>query len=223
MPVILEDHRIAYFNIPKAASTSIKHAFYRIEHGRPFQPGDQGAQYIHQIYRVELPVTAADYDRFDDYWTFTVVRDPAKRILSAYSNRVLHHKDMHDMRRARLRALVRGLSLTPDIETFLKKIDRYRAFSPSICEHTDRIDRFVGPDLSRLDRVYRIAELPRLTEDLSERVGRRVEIPHLQTGGPKIPLESLSRAGFDRLMAFTASEYELVREYYQPPERVTEA
>ena len=61
MPVILEKPKLAYFNVPKAASTSVKHALYVIEHGRPFQPGDLGVRHIHQAYKVKIPVTEADY------------------------------------------------------------------------------------------------------------------------------------------------------------------
>lgn len=51
MPVIFEKYKIAFFNVPKVASTSIKHAFYKLEHGRPFQTGDHGGKIIHQIYK----------------------------------------------------------------------------------------------------------------------------------------------------------------------------
>lgn len=104
MPVILEDHKIAFFNVPKAASTSIKHAFHVVLHGKPFERGDFGARHIHELYKVKIPVMREDIEALQGYWTFTVLRDPVKRVLSAYSNRVLHHRDMHKMPRARLRA-----------------------------------------------------------------------------------------------------------------------
>ncbi len=194
MPVILEDHKIAFFNVPKAASTSLKHAFYIVQHGKPFENGDFGAGNIHKLYKVKVPVTREDIEALDGYWKFTVLRDPVKRMLSAYSNRVLHHRDMHKMPRARLRAALRGLSLTPSVDMFLRKIERYRDFSYSIRSHTGPVSTFVGPDLSLLDAVYRTDELPRLAADLSARIGQNVEIPHLQTGGPKIAFEDLGPA-----------------------------
>lgn len=217
MPVILERHKIAFFNIPKAASTSVKDAFYFIEHGKSFQPGDFGASFIHQLYKVKIPVTKEDYEPLSGYWKFTVLRDPAKRILSAYTNRVLHHRDMHKMPRARLRALASGLPLNPSLDIFLANLERYRDFSHSIRSHTDPISMYVGPDMTRLDAIYRIDELPRLAEDLTKRTGIFVEMPHLQTGGPKIDVHSLSKKSYDTLMAYTADEYTMLRGVYEPP------
>lgn len=219
MPVILEDYKIAFFNVPKAASTSIKHAFHVVQHGKPFERGDFGARHIHELYKVKVPVTREDVEALRGYWTFTVLRDPAKRVLSAYSNRVLHHRDMHKMPRARLRAALRGLSLSPSVDVFLRKLDRYRDLSHSIRSHTDPVSTFVGPDLSLLDAAYRTDELPRLAADLSARIGQNVEIPHLQTGGPKIALEDLSPASRARLMDYTAEEYEFMKGLYNSPSR----
>jgi len=219
VPVILENHKIAFFNVPKAASTSVKHAFHVVLYGKPYDPADYGGRNIHKLYKVKIPVTREDIEALHGYWKFTIVRDPAKRILSAYSNRVLHHRDMQKMPRARLRAAMRGLSLTPSIDVFLRKLEKYRAFSHSIRSHTDPVSTYVGPDLALLDAVYRTDELPRLAADLSARIGQTVEIPHTQTGGPKIGVEDLGPESFERLMAYTAPEYDFLDGYYARPVR----
>jgi hypothetical protein len=219
MPVILEDYKIAFFNVPKAASTSIKHAFHVLIHGKPFEAGDFGARHIHQLYKVKVPVSREYIEGLSDYWTFTVLRDPAKRILSAYTNRVVHHRDLHSVPRARLRAAIRGLPLNPSIDVFLRRIQGYRDFSTSIRSHTDHVSTFVGPDLSLLDAVYRTEDLPRLAADLSARIGRTVHIPHLQTGGPKIAPNDLSPASLGRLLDYTADEYSFLRGLFAPPSR----
>jgi len=232
MPVIFEKYKIAFFNVPKIASTSIKHAFYKLEHGSQFQPGDHGAKHIHQIYmqgfyngtskidkayEVKYPVSEKIFDVLGDYWKFAIVRDPAKRILSAYTNRVLHHRDMHNIPHARKRALKQGLSLTPTVDSFLSKIERYREFSHSIRNHTDPIYNYIGADLSRFDAVYRVNELSKLTSDITTRTGFKFEIPHLQTGGRKINVDSLCKRSYYNLIEFTASEYDFLQNYYSPP------
>lgn len=105
------------------------------------------------------------------------------------------------------------------MDVFLRKLDRYRDFSHSIRSHTDPVSTFVGPDLSMLDAVYRTDELPRLAADLSARLGQKVEIPHLQTGGPKIAIEDLSPASRSILIDYTAEEYEFMKGLYVPPSR----
>lgn len=232
MPVIFEKYKIAFFDVPKVASTSIKHAFYNLEHGKPFQKGDQGANHIHQIYKkgfyygsskvekayeVEYPVSEKIFDELDDYWKFAIVRDPAKRILSAYTNRILYHRDLHKVPYARLRALKRALTLTPTVDSFLSKIERYREFSSSIRHHTDPINNFLGSDLSRFEKVYRVNEISKLASDLSTRTGLKFEIPHLQTGGHKINVNSLCNRSYIKLMKYTASEYDFLHDYYTPP------
>lgn len=232
MPVIFEKYKIAFFNVPKVASTSIKHAFYKLEQGRAFQTEDHGAKHIHQIYmsgfyngtskvektyEVQYPVSEKIFDVLDDYWKFAIVRDPAKRILSAYTNRILHHRDMHEMSHARKRALKHGLTLTPTVNSFLSKIERYRKFSHSIKSHTDPIYNYLGTDLSRFDTIYRVNQLPTLASDIATRTGHTFDIPHLQTGGRKINVNSLCQRSYNKLMEFTASEYDFLQNYYTPP------
>lgn len=153
----------------------------------------------------------------DDYWKFAIVRDPAKRILSAYSNRVLHHRDMHRIPHARKRALKRGLTLTPTVDSFLSRIERYREFSKSIRKHTDPVYNYLNTDLSRFDAVYQVNELPQLASDISTHTGLKFEIPHLQTGGHKINVNSLCKQSYSKLMEYTASEYDFLQNYYKPP------
>ena len=38
MPVILPDHKLSYFFVPKVACTSLKYMFYEVENGRRFEP-----------------------------------------------------------------------------------------------------------------------------------------------------------------------------------------
>ncbi|HKL45165.1 MAG TPA: hypothetical protein VJ906_02870, partial [Roseovarius sp.] len=62
VPVILENHKIAFFNVPKAASTSVKHAFHVVLYGKPYDPADYGGRNIHKLYKVKIPVTREDIE-----------------------------------------------------------------------------------------------------------------------------------------------------------------
>ena len=77
MSVFLWKKNLTYVSIPKVACTSIKHMFFEIENGRPFQPFKISGQFwhIHNFYRgyafEDLP-----HPRIADHRRLTVVRDP---------------------------------------------------------------------------------------------------------------------------------------------------
>jgi hypothetical protein len=217
MPILFEKHRIAYFDTPKVASTSMKLVLHEIEHGNAMSDARDVEKAVHRAYptsRISLP---ADFETCKGYWKLAIVRDPAKRLLSAYSNRILFRKDQYKGRLPRTRAFLLGLPLEPDVNTFFLRLWRYRLQSAPLRHHTDLVSHYLGTDLGRFDAIYPIEDLDRLAADLSARTGRPVTLPRLQTGGPKIGLDALSKPAFDALMAYLAPEYELLRDYYRPP------
>lgn len=215
MPLINEQFGLAYFSIPKNASTSIKHVFYELETGKKFVRGQAACDHIHNFYRARAMEPDA-YERCRDLWKFTVFRDPVKRIISAYSNRVIFHKVLETQKNARLRAGLLGLSLQPDLEEFCIRLPRYRKLSRAVRHHTRPYQEFVGSDLSRLDAVYAIENLGDLASDLSDRTGRKIEFPRLQTGGPKIGIDALTPAALLALNKFARPDYLLMNGMYQP-------
>jgi len=217
MPVLFEKHRIAFFDTPKVASTSVKLALHEIEHGNAMEDRNDLEEAVHRVYKTRRLSGEADFAACEGYWTFAIVRDPAKRLLSAYSNRVVFRKDQYKRRFAYTRAALLGIGMEPDVNAFFTHLGRYRLQSGTIRHHTDLIAQYLGNDLRRFDAVYPIEALDRLAADLSARVGRPVMLPRLQTGGPKIGLDALSKPAFDRLMAYLRPEYDLLRDYYRPP------
>ena len=92
MTIGIKINQLGYFPIPKVACTSIKTAMFLIEHGREYKPkidiNKKAVQHIHNYYEERL----ANIDSCD--FKFIVIRDPIKRFLSAYNNRVAHHKKL---------------------------------------------------------------------------------------------------------------------------------
>ena len=216
MPIISKKLGLAYFDTPKVASSSIKYALYEAEHGRPFEHEANVDDAIHWTYPTRR-LQPEDWARTAGLWTFGVVRDPVKRLLSAYANRVALHADQRRGRLSTQRARLLGLSLTPDADTFFTRLGRYRLAAGPVRHHTDRVMRYLGDDLSRFDAIYPIEDLASLEGDLSRRTGAPVRLQRLQTGGPKLRFDMLSAEAQDALMRYLAPEYRVLARYYQPP------
>ncbi len=147
-----------------------------------------------------------------------VVRDPVRRFLSAYGNRVIFHRDIGLRAYDRLIAKALGLSLTPGIEEFCARYRLYYLSNDKIRRHFRLQRQYLGGDLGYFDKIYKLEELDRLAEDLSQMAGRKIEIPRLQTGGPKLRFEDLPCETRRKILAITGPDYKFLKGIYEPPE-----
>lgn len=216
--VICEGLNLAFFSVPKAASTSMKLVLYELREGRPWtgEPDD-----IHKA--LPTPLTRPrDFVATEGMRRITIIRDPVKRLLSAYGNRVLHHGDVRNaLRRPSTRLkqifLRPWLRSYPSFDRFYGQLEQYQSLSFTIWHHTCSIRHFIGEDLSVFDRVYKVEELGQLEADLSEMAGREIRLPREQTGGMKLRLEDLSPKARAAVLEHTAPDYALLRGLYTPP------
>lgn len=231
MPVVLQNLRLVFHEVPKVASTAVKLGLFEAEFGRPFDRFEHGGRHVHRV-MTDLPFSTLGVERFrgdlfPDFHKAALVRDPVKRLLSAYANRVLHseavRKSVGDGPRARFGLWRRGLRHRPSLDEFLEKFDAYRSVSRAVKIHTDHCRRFLGKDLAALDAIYPIERIGEFADDLSERAGRRIEFPRAQEGGPKIAWESVGPASQRRLLEITRDEYAFLADFYRPPEITAEA
>lgn len=226
MPIRIDTFGLEYFWAPKVACTSVKMFLYEAEQGRPWDPEEWNGWEVHRYWRMERgfdpefeTVTQADYGTPGDLWRFGIVRDPIKRILSAFSNRVEYHRDIGGGMRKRWQAFRSGLSTRPSLERFVMKYDEFRAFHSSIRHHTRPQSDFLGPDLGRLDAVYPIERLGDLHQELARRTGLTAPFPREQTGGRKYDVTDLSDRAYARLLEITKPEYDYLGGLYAPPAR----
>lgn len=95
MAAILDDHKLFYASVPKVACSSVKRMFYEIENGVAFDKivANGKRYYVHHFYPGILRNTYPEA-RIADYRRLCLVRDPIKRFLSAYGNRVVFHREL---------------------------------------------------------------------------------------------------------------------------------
>ena len=225
---------IGYFPIPKVANTSIKHIIYRMEFGESFSPeqhpsvihhkswlakklikpmsGPPIYKHIHDYYRKNLVnITEADFQ-------FTIIRDPVKRFLSAYSNRVLHYKELSFEKINALSEFKKkqinfdGFIYDPNISQFIENIETYLKV-PAINMHVRPISTLIS-NLNSFTEVYPIESIPLLEEKLSSITNSIINIPKHQTGGYKIAISKLNLNHLDKVIKMYQNDYLLLSNYY---------
>lgn len=207
MAIIVDKLNVAYFPAPKVACTSLKYMFYYIENNKEYIPTIRNSIKVHvHGYYPTSPFSRAPMKRIENYYKFCVVRDPIKRLISCYANRVLFHKELSENRLS-VDAIKAGARPNPSIEYFIENLELYREHSPSITHHTDLQCKFIGNDPKFYSRIYKMNELEILKDDISEIYGEKLNLPHSQTGGPKLGIEEISERSKSKLIRFYEKDY----------------
>ncbi len=220
MPSLIETHKLAFFGIPKIASTSMKLVLFELQYGKPISdytpPPGQKLKPLHDHYP-SRKLQRNDFERCENYWKFAVVRDPVDRILSAYGHRVVGLGDLEKRSSAKRKARFLRISLRPDLEEFCLRLNRYRFMSRLIRHHVRPQSDFLGHDLSKLDASYPIESMAKLADDLAERTGRPIEIPKNSGVGPRFTRSDMSPKATRAIVRNFAADYNLLRGVYLPP------
>ncbi len=213
--ITLPAHRIAYAALPKAGCTSVKQALAGIDPRVDLRALDiSDVTTWHRLYPTAR-YHAPSWRRVADHWRFCVVRDPARRLISCYTDIVVKRGALRNS--PRLRAS--GLPLMPDPDTFFQLLDGYRQQSSLVRNHVLGAHVYLGPDLAGFDRVYRTSDLAWLGDDLTERSGQTVTLPHSNPSAraTRLRLETLQDATLDLLRPFLDQEYAFLAGLYANP------
>jgi len=207
MTALLPRLGLAYVSVPKIACTSLKALCFEIENGFAFRDFRlQGRLYhVHDMY-VSRPFEALPRDRLAGLERYALLRDPVARLLSSYANRVRHHRELGE---AHLTAEARreGALPDPDLATFIDRLEVYRRHSPSIAHHTDPMTVYLGREPGFYTRLFPLDRVGDFVALLSERAGWALDLPRLQTGGPRIRPDDVTAAQRARLEAFYEEDW----------------
>jgi hypothetical protein len=215
MVIAVTSHKLAYMALPKAACTSVKEALARLDPSVLIPREDRiDAQTWHLIYPTRR-FRAHRWNALSDHWRFCVVHDPARRLMSVYTNRVVHFRDLHNSRK--LRFGTSALPTDPDPDTFFRNLAAYAHESSSIKHHAAGAWLFLGPELEGYDRIYRTEELADLAWDLSLLTRQKVQIPHRNRSEERLGLEDLAGETIDAIRPFLEREYDYMGRFFQNP------
>ncbi|SPF77418.1 hypothetical protein ALP8811_02445 [Aliiroseovarius pelagivivens] len=197
----VETPKVAYFDIPKCGCTSVAALLFSAQ-----QPDVQKPEDLHKHFKVAMDTDSIEH--LKDHFKFTIVRDPVKRFVSCFRNRVCHHGDLNPLVDARI--IIR----LPDINEFAMRLDYFADQCVVLEHHVLPQSWFLNGDLTFVDRVYPIEEMAQIAKDVSQMVGREMDMPREQTGGPDVGLGDLSEEAFEHILNHYADDYELLRDYY---------
>lgn len=212
-------HKIAYFPVPKIASTSLKHAFYNLEFNKPYVPGESAAKAgVHGDYAKTRHFFAINHARYKDYARIAVIRDPVHRLISAYQHRIYKERELDESRIDMALAEALGVHPNPTRRFFFRHIEQYRLLSASIRHHTEPITSFLGPDLGYFTDIYRIGKISQLAEQISVLTGQEFEIGFDQKGPERPKNLQMGRGERLAVLQYCAGDYALLKKYYSIPE-----
>lgn len=178
MSIYSEVLNIRYYPVPKVACTSVKQVIYALEHGAPYASGS-----IHRAYGT-TNFTPPEDERGEGELRIALVRDPIKRFISAYRNRIHGHEEAAHWK-LRKQGLPLDLKPFPTPQEFVHNLAAYQARVHSLKHHTLPMVTFLGRDPGFYDHIFDMSEIPALEALLSDRAGREVRLPVTQTGGPR--------------------------------------
>ena len=214
MVISVSDLDILYPAVPKAGCSSVKAMLAEIDPSFEGEPSDPSSTLLfHRAYPTRR-WRKKRFNEFSEGYRFTVVRDPVKRLMSVYTNRVVDKKDLHKSRRLKKRGL---LSLDPDPDTFFLNLDRYARLSSSIHHHIIPTRYFTGPGLSVYSRVYKTEEMSTVAEDLGRISGREISVRRSNKSKARLKFEDLQPFTKNTLLPRLNAEYDFLKTYYENP------
>jgi Sulfotransferase family. len=209
MTAILEEYKLAYIAVPKVACTSIKNMMFEIENGFQFRDFKASGRtyWIHDLYK-SVPFAERRQNRLAACIRLAVVRDPIARLLSCYSNRVVYHSELSPQKARRVLRNT-DLPFDPDLSTFVANLRPYMAAVESIHHHARPLVDYLGGDAQYYERVYGMKDIGDFTADVNRLTNKQVQLPRLQTGGPKLSADMLSEAEKAKLREIYAEDYDV--------------
>jgi hypothetical protein len=188
-------NNIGYIPFPKSASTSIKQYFYQVLNNKSFKYSDKKLKDVHAYFK---PFVKLDSTKFN----FGIIRDPIKRFISAYSNRVLYYEELPQKER-------------PTLNQFIENFEKYYKVRP-IRWHTRPITIVLANRFKLVENDYRsikwfnFEDLSLVNEVLNNEFQVDCKFPCVQNGGPKFKPEIITNKNLKKLKEFYKKDYEFI-------------
>ena len=149
MPITVAAHKLAYSPVPKAGCSTVKRVLAHVDPDVDLPPKAEWTVDTWHIIYPTLRYKPQRWRTVPDHFKFTVVRDPVKRLLSVYTNRVVQIGDLRHSKKLKKEEFSH-ISREPSPDEFFANLDTYIQVASSIKHHVLPTEVFVGPDLGGL-------------------------------------------------------------------------
>jgi len=206
--ILIRNGLIGYKDLPKVACTSIKKTLYGLENREVYRYEDTGRDVHDYFWEKKVEIDKCDIK-------VIVIRDPVKRFLSAYSNRVGYHGECSRLyvEKNSPHLVEKIKSFDPALNDFVQDLDIYREIK-SIGWHVKPMFDHDVRDLSFFTHVFKIENISFFSDLLSKVYDEKVQFGREQTGGVKLALKDLSEDSLDYLLNFYKDDYEFLSSIY---------
>ena len=204
--IILKKYNLAYIPIPKNCSSSIKTYLYEMLNGKKWKSYENNGKqfHIHTHWSLENkknPDRESVFVKSNTMKSFVVLREPIKRYISAFANRVVEHGALGSSEKLTLD------EFTNDFETYINDFT-------DIKHHMTPQSDWICDNLSDFDWVFTTNEIQKMHKIISKYTKTNIDFPRLQTGGPNLNLTDLSKENFYRLIDYYYEDYKTMRDYF---------
>ncbi len=194
MPYFLKKYNktLVYHLCPKNACTTIAHMLIQAD-------GNGYVNDTHKDYYIVHSLSNPNNNY--EYWTncdaeikLAVKRDPVKRFVSAYKNRIVYHDDLSKDEYFD-KALEKDFKPWPiynrssdkTINEFIQNFDKYWE-NPWVQGHFKSQTTFLGKQ-DYYTHIFDMSELDKVRDLIAEVSGKEIVLPCLQTGGNDISVD----------------------------------
>jgi len=206
--------RFGYKNLPKIASTTIKCAIYEIETGEKFNIEEKGI-HVHSYMKKNNKSDISSCEH-----RFIVIRDPVKRFLSGYKNRVVYHRQLSEpFVKDRFKDLYWKIPhFSPGLGQFIENLETYLLVRPMF-HHLSPISDLIGRNnLHYFTHIYKFEDLLQFESELSRLLGKEVTFGHMQAGGGTFHVNDLNRKQMKKVIKYYREDYKLLKGFYSVEE-----
>ncbi len=195
--------------LPKCGSTSVLRMLYELENSVLYSRELEGG-FVHEWAKRKKYGSMSSVSR-----RIVIIRDPVKRLLSAYLNKVATRKVNESYIKEKFPSVFAKIKyFNPTFEQFIDEFALYREI-PMIKQHTMPICELLYPyPLDFFSDVIPMEQFSMLEKIMSDIFHCNAMLGHHQTSGRKIRLQDISEQHLNKVLNFYTEDYKYLSDYY---------